>query len=105
MMPSRRRAAHLLLALALLLTQQMLAAHPLAHRAGAGGAPDHPSTPVERAACMLCVAGAASSSALPSVSQPVLVVPARLLEQAPLVSEYRPPVTLAFSARAPPILL
>lgn len=102
MMPLRRSVAHLLLALALLFSQQALVAHPLTHGFGKTEAPDHPSTPAERVVCLLCVTGASASAALPSASQPLLVVPAQTFEQTPLRWEYCPPVTLAFSSRAPP---
>lgn len=104
MIAPRRRLSHLLIALALLLAQQLLVAHPLVHALGKGG-PDDPSAPAERAACVVCIAGFASGAALPSAPQTLLAIPAHVFEQTLLAWEYYPPVTLAFSSRAPPHIL
>jgi hypothetical protein len=104
-MAPRRTIAHLFLVLALLLTQQALTAHSFAHRAGAADTQDDPSAPGERILCALCVAGAASGSALPSAGHPPFVDAAQTFEPAPITWAYRPPLARAFSARAPPILL
>jgi len=104
-MAPRRTIAHLLLVLALLLAQQVLTAHPFAHRRGAPGTQDDQSAPGERILCALCVAGAASGSALPSAGHPPFVSAVQLFEPAPITWAYRPPLARAFSARAPPTLL
>jgi hypothetical protein len=104
-MASRRTIAHLFLALALLLAQQVLTAHPFVHRAGAADTQDDQSQPGELVACALCVVGAASGSALPGAGHPPFVSADRVFEPAPITWAYRPPVALAFSARAPPTLL
>jgi hypothetical protein len=104
-MAPRRTIAHLFLVLALLLAQQVLTAHPFAHRAGAADPQDDQSAPGERVLCALCAAGAASSSALPSAGHPLFVSTAQVFEPAPITWAYRPPLTRAFSARAPPTLL
>jgi hypothetical protein len=104
-MAPRRTVAHLLLVLALLLTQQVLTAHPFAHRAGAADTQDDQSAPGHRIWCALCVAGAAASSALPSAGHPPFASVAEVFEPAPITWAYRPLLTRAFSARAPPTLL
>jgi len=101
-MAPRRTIAQLFLVLALLLAQQVLTAHPFAHR---GGTQDDQSAPGERILCALCVAGAASGSALPSAGHPPFVSAVQLFEPAPITWAYRPPLARAFSARAPPTLL
>jgi hypothetical protein len=102
-MASRRSVAHLLLVLALLLAQQLLTAHPFLHRAAAPQ--DDQSAPADRLPCVLCLAGAAVGSALPSVGHPPLVSAAQVFEPAPIIWAHRPPLVRAFSARAPPPLL
>lgn len=104
-MTSRRTIVRLLLALAVLLAQQALAVHPFVHRAGAADTQNDQSGPAERVLCALCVAGAASGSALPSSGHPPFVSAAQVFERAPLAWCYQPPVTLAFSSRAPPSYL
>jgi len=104
MIAPRRRLSRMLFALALGLAQQVLVAHLLAHALSRGSA-DDPFTPAERAACVLCIAGFASGAALPTNPPPLLAMPARVLQSTPLTWEYLPPVTLAFSSRAPPHLL
>jgi hypothetical protein len=103
-MASRRTIAHLLLVLALLLAQQVITAHPFAHRAG-GDTQDDQSQPGERVMCALCVVGAAAGSALPSAGHPPFVSAAQVFEPAPITWAYRPALVRAFSARAPPTLL
>lgn len=104
MFAARRRFAHLMFVLALLLAQQVLVVHPLVHGLGKSGG-DDPSAPAERGSCVLCIAGFATGTALPSAAQPLLALPAGVVRLATFAWEYTPPVTLAFSSRAPPQFL
>jgi hypothetical protein len=104
-MPARRRFAHSLLALALLLAQQLLSAHPYAHWARGGDPSDQPSGPAELSTCVLCLVGASCSSALPTTGHPPFVQQAEVFEDCAASWSYYPPVALAFSSRAPPLFL
>jgi hypothetical protein len=104
-MPARRTFAHLMLALALLLAQQLAAAHANAHLGGQKPPQDDQSRPAERGACVLCMVDASSAHALPATGHPPFVGEAQVLEPVVVTWTYYPPVSLAFSSRAPPVLL
>jgi hypothetical protein len=89
----RHAPLHLLLALLLLLAQQLAAAHGLSHH-DAGQVPDH--------ACELCVASAHLGAGLPG-TPPALQPASCAIERVPLAASFhaRQP-TLPFRSRAPP---
>jgi hypothetical protein len=89
----RHAPLHLLLAVLLLLAQQLAAAHGLSHL-DTGKAPDH--------ACELCVASAHLGAGLPG-TVPALQPSSCAIERVPLDASFHPrKPALPFRSRAPP---
>ena len=104
-MNARRIVGYLLLSLALLITQQAVAAHALTHPTSSAPSKHDPGSAPHTGACALCIAATHSGSALVSVP---LLLPANTSTThlvVPIAWTYRPTLTLAFSSRAPPALL
>jgi len=104
-MTLRRIVGYLLLSLALLSTQQALAAHALTHPVGSVPSKQDPGSPSHGNTCALCVAATHAGSVLVSASPQVQTDAATLHAIVCGVWSYRPALTLAFSSRAPPTLL
>jgi len=101
-MNARRIVGYLLLSLALLITQQAVAAHALTHPTSSAPSKHDPGSAPHTGACALCIAATHSGSALVSVP---LLLPANTSTThlvVPIAWTYRPTLTLAFSSRAPP---
>lgn len=93
---ARRTVLNLLLAVVLLLAQQLAAAHALSHH-DEGGVPEH--------VCELCVAAAQLASGLPSAAPVLTAAPAAIAPQTATPSIRARTPHLAYRSRAPPSLL
>lgn len=93
---ARRPVLNLLLAVVLLLAQQLAGVHALSHH-DEGGVPDH--------VCELCLFTGQLASGLPSAA-PVLPAAAAAIQPATAIpSLHAGSLRLAFRSRAPPLLL
>jgi hypothetical protein len=102
---ARRAIGHVIVALALLFTQQLLVAHSLTHLSRSAPSGNDESPLPHGKICSLCVqASSAGDALIPSLALAVVAGP-HPLAPAPTVSGFVPPLLLAFFSRGPPALL